>query len=410
MALGDLLSMLAMPQNQGISTLSGYNPAGPDQQAPVSAPTPQGPVVSPPGTAPDGSLMPDPQMLLGHHINNLLQVTGNLQPPSGVQGTTDQTQANIPGGYHTPDPVNDPTGGDPHYYSKHVNGPFKTHGVVGDILGHVMDAVLVGAGLHPEYTQRAQAAKQADAINGYQNDPTGALMKLTATAGAPAATAFQTGVDADVTAHNAETNRQAQLAITAATADLAKKKAIATSHVQQANLAGTLTGLDPKDPATIAKAKFISDQIQKARNGYGDTEPVPTDVAGLQDFANSSITPEQRLVAGNTKNYRDAVIAEQHARAGIAQQNADTSASRAGISSRNADIHAASVANTNRHNLVTEGQGAARVQQAGTRVAQTQQRIDNALPPPPQFEGQTASKGGKVIHTAVKVNGQLVWH
>lgn len=358
MALGDLLSMLAMPGGP-------QYPQGPNLANPMAPPAPQGQVpqmalptasaspqsatqpVGSPSSLPDGSLMPDgPDTIAGHHISNLLNLTGNLTPPQGSTAPTGQTQANLPGGftpptpYQTPDPQTDPTGGNPHYYAQHVNGPFKTHGIIGDILGHVMDAALVSAGLKPEYTERSMAAKQADAINGYQNDPTGALMRLAATSGVPAATAFQTGADADVAAHNKVATDQADLLIKANQAKLAQAAAVIKAHQQQANMASPLLGMDPKDPKAIALAKQTAVQINASRANYGEPPLDDDSPEGLQLYAKQSISPEKVQTAQNTKDYHDALIQHDAAMTGIAAQNA-------GTSSRRADIAASQAASAN---------------------------------------------------------------
>lgn len=337
MALGDLLQMLTMPQGQGIGTMSGYTPASPAQpQTPLTpatgSPVPTSPPVS--GDPNTGLLSPDPNMIMGHHVNNLLQVTGNLQPPPGVSVPSDQTQANIPGGYHTPAPVDQgPDPSDPHQYRDAVNGPFKTHGVAGDILGHLMDMVLVSGGLKPEYSNRVQAAKQADAIHGYQNDPTGSLERLASVAGVPEATAFQTGVDSDVNSHNEQALRSAKAQIDAVTARNTQNLALNKAHTYQANLAGTLIGSDPKDPKTIQKAKLVAAAIRADREKYNDDTPVPDDPEGLLELANSAVTPYQHIQSQNLQDYRDSQAAEAHARTQIQQ-------GRLSIADRNASSEA----------------------------------------------------------------------
>lgn len=340
MALGDLLSMLTMPgQPQAPSVMSGYQPQDPTAMPSAGQPQPNfaggaqpnlagvSPTAQPtsdPSATPSGGdtslLAPDPNMLLGHHVNNLLQVTGNLTPPPGVSTPGDQTQANIPGGYHTPDPTSSgPDPSDPHQYRDAVNGPFKTHGVIGDILGHVMDAVLSSAGLKPEYGPRVQAAKEADAINGYQNDPTGALMRLTSVAGTAPATAFQHGADEDVKAHNDYQVAQQKAAIEAINAKNTQNAALDKAHAVQANLAAQLFGMDPKDPKAIALAAQIAPQIKAMRDKYNDDTPVPDDVEGLQQLGNSAITPYQRTTSNNLSEYHDALEKEASARTQIQQ-------------------------------------------------------------------------------------------
>lgn len=331
--IGDLLQLLSMPQGQGIGTMSGYDPQGPSAPQTPLTPSTGATQTTPVPTQPPA---PDPNMILGHHVNNLLQVTGNLAPPPGASVPQDQTAANIPGGYHTPDPVQgSPDPSDPHAYRDAVNGPFKLHGVAGDILGHVMDAVLVSAGLKAEYGPRVQAAKEADAINGFQNDPTGALQRLTAVSGTAPATAFGAGVDADVAAHNTaalqpaiEAEKLATAKTQAQQAQLVQAKTVQIARQQAANIAGTVKG----DPA---KAKAAAIQINKLLAQYGQ-DPIGDTPEEMSKLAAESISPEATMKAQNLQTHQDAQDAASAARAaaaqamvGIHQQVADNGTVRA---------------------------------------------------------------------------------
>lgn len=97
----------------------------------------------------------------------------------GAQPSPAPADATQPGVPPTAPPVSQsPTAPPGQTHLSQVRGPFGTKGVLGDVLGHVMDIFLVNAGLKPEYTQRVQQAKYADALGDFENDPQGAVNRL----------------------------------------------------------------------------------------------------------------------------------------------------------------------------------------------------------------------------------------
>lgn len=291
-------------------------------------PSPMAAVDHPDGTAgATGGIMPLQDMIAGHHVNNLLQVTGNLTPPPGVDGSPLSTQANIPGGatqhpLSVPQAPQSPDPSDPNYFTHHVNGPFKTHGVAGDILGHVMDAVLVGAGLKPEYGPRSMAAKQEDALlTGGAGSPQ-SLAAFGAVAGPEAAQKYQsdlltqgkTVADANAAADKAKSDQL----IADAKVQAARDTAMKASY----GMAGTLSSAKPGNASDEAKAKIISNQIKALNATRGlPTDDVPSDVAGLQLYAARGETPANEATAQSTKEYHQGLLDHDAAQVEISKAN-----------------------------------------------------------------------------------------
>lgn len=320
---------MAVPQ--AATPVSVAQGAGPVPTAPTAPqPSPMASVDHPDGTAGAlGGIMPHQDMIAGHHINNLLQVTGNLTPPPGVDGSPISTQASIPGGATPPpgssglsvpqQPVS-PDPSDPHHFVHALNGPFKTHGVIGDVLGHVMDAVLVGAGLKPEYGPRSQTAKQEDALlTGGAGSPQ-SLAAYGAVAGPEAAQKYQqdlltqgkTVADANAAADKAKSDQiRAQ-----ATVEAEQNKALAASY----GMAGTLAGETPGNATSEAKAKIIHNQIVALNKTRGlPTDDVPNDVAGLLLYSARGETPAALATSKSTQTYHAALIDEAKARTSVEQ-------------------------------------------------------------------------------------------
>lgn len=227
--------------------------------------------------------------------------------------------------------------------SQQVNGPFKTHGVVGDILGHLMDMVLVGSGLNPEYSPRVHAAKEADALGDFQNDPQGAVTRL----------AKIDPVQAMQLQQNTIINQARQAQIKNDTIKNQLELAMAPGKILEQNTK-SLTGLQGLAmTANDNNAPTIASRISKLIAQYGLQDFAPTDMsaAGLKAWGEAGIDPGTQLTLAQKATEQAAQLAQGDRRINIEQQNADTNKANvgseignrgvmAGIANRNADTNA----------------------------------------------------------------------
>jgi hypothetical protein len=240
-----------------------------------------------------------------------------------------------------------------------VTGPFGSHGLLGSILGHVGDALLVNAGLAPEYQPKIQAAKEADAIADFASNPSAAMTRLAAVAGADKAARFRddwllgsqrilqtakTQADLDQ-AHQlnplvvAEAGQKAKAGIYSLAATLPDNADRATIKAVYGKVSGALAGLNLKNDlpdvdnmsdADAAQAMKlwakqgvdVKDQINEARQAAKDASEVKHNGV-MEKIAQQNANSTSANVASEVQ-YRPVTAGASATSAGAAALNADT--------------------------------------------------------------------------------------
>ncbi len=205
---------------------------------------------------------------------------------------------------------------------KAVKGPFGTKGILGGVLGTLEDALLVGAGLQPVYQPKVAAAKQADAISGWDTDPAGAYIKLANVAGVKSA-------DEALSQWN---EMKRQNALTAQTnANTAATVAKTPEEIRQLQLKNKAplysTAANLKDDNS-AKAFGANVRATYARNGW-DTSDLPSDdsLESWKNWSVQGVSPDVELQQNNLMNYRGNRLAQ-------IDRSLDTAAGRAAEQAR----------------------------------------------------------------------------
>lgn len=224
-----------------------------------------------------------------------------------------------------------------------VNGPLGTHGVVGDILGHLMDMALVQSGLKPEYSTRLQAAKDSDVLDGYDADPIAAINRVRAIDPARG----------DQMLNDLYSNiYKQQLAKTSAAAqakDVAELPGVQSDA--KTKVFGSIANLvnSPGAVKNWAAVRTYADKTLRANGLDTLADTLPSDPSGAKDWALGSVSVDKQadnaradLLAGNTVRH-DKVIE------GIEGMNAQTSRGQLGVAQQNANTNAQGKADQSRN-------------------------------------------------------------
>lgn len=179
-----------------------------------------------------------------------------------------------------------------------VQGMLRPGSTGGNILGALGDAFLIQSGNKPQYAPRLQGLREQEALENYGSDPRGALDRFSQVA--PGAESLS--------AWNQFDDNRRQHAVAAASLRRSQQEYEDTTNKRGIGLLGAAT----KDTWPQVRA-----QVQKYYAARGMEPPFELpeayDQAKISALRMAGIDPEDQVRSEDTRNYRDAMLAERQA-------------------------------------------------------------------------------------------------